>query len=57
MQIKEGKQAEFLLFNAFPWALVEKIGVIDRQVDEEVHASLASASYEPPVQVERRWYY
>jgi ssDNA thymidine ADP-ribosyltransferase, DarT len=27
--LKEGKQAEFLMFDVFPWTLVEKIGTID----------------------------
>ncbi len=56
-QVKEGKQAEFLLFEAFPWTLVQKIGVMDDVIGEEVRASLASASHQPSVRVERAWYY
>jgi hypothetical protein len=27
LPVKEGKQAEFLVFESFPWSLVERIGV------------------------------
>ncbi|KKK92760.1 hypothetical protein LCGC14_2699720, partial [marine sediment metagenome] len=55
--VKEGKQAEFLVCDAFPWALVEKIGVIDQQIDTQVRASLANSSHQPSIHVERGWYY
>ena len=29
-KIKEGKQAEFLMFDVFPWTLIEKIGIINK---------------------------
>jgi ssDNA thymidine ADP-ribosyltransferase, DarT len=29
-KVKEGKQAEFLLFDVFPWTLIEKIGTINQ---------------------------
>jgi hypothetical protein len=28
-KVKEGKQAEFLMFDVFPWTLIEKIGTIN----------------------------
>jgi hypothetical protein len=34
--VKEGKQAEFLVFDDFPWHLVEQIGVIDQRMVEQV---------------------
>ena len=55
--VKEGKQAEFLMFEAFPWSLVETIGVIDRRIDSQVNQALAEANHRPPVRVERAWYY
>jgi len=57
MLVKEGKQAEFLMFEAFPWTLVEKVGVMDRRIGSQATAALADASYQPPVHVERGWYY
>ena len=55
--VKEGKQAEFLMFEAFPWALVESIGVMDRPTRKAVADSMAGADHQPPVGVEREWYY
>jgi len=57
MQIKEGKQAEFLLYESFPWQLVEKIGVIDDNKVQTVRQAVAKATHKPSVAVERSWYY
>ena len=56
-QCKEGKQAEFLLEQVFPWHLVEKIGVCDRQRYQEVSNILQVAAHRPPVSIEPGWYY
>lgn len=56
-EIKEGKQAEFLVFEWFPWNLVERIGVMNENVRNEVRISLAAAEHKPPVTVESSWYY
>jgi hypothetical protein len=56
-QIKEGKQAEFLVFEAFPWNLVEKIGVINAAAQAEVERTLSASEHRPPVTTERSWYY
>jgi hypothetical protein len=56
-EIKDGKQAEFLVFEQFPWSLVERIGVINENIRNEVRASLKAAAHAPPVSVERDWYY
>ncbi len=55
--IKEGKQAEFLVHETFPWQLVEKIGVIDTNVGNRVDAVLQNANHKPIVDIERSWYY
>jgi ssDNA thymidine ADP-ribosyltransferase DarT-like protein len=55
--VKEGKQAEFLLFDWFPWELVERIGVINRKRQEAVEKLLKTADHQPPVTIERGWYY
>ena len=54
---KEGKQAEFLVHDAFPWQLVEKIGVIDTTVLNQVNTILQSVTHKPVVNIERLWYY
>jgi hypothetical protein len=54
---KEGKQAEFLLQGAFPWSLVERIGVHTRQTYQQVMNALPVAGHRPPVEIKEDWYY
>ena len=55
--IKEGKQAEFLVHESFPWRFVERVGVRDNGVADQVHQAIAEAAHRPKVAVERGWYY
>ncbi len=55
--VKEGKQAEFLLFGWFPWRLVERIGAADRETERQAKKVLEGAAHEPVVKVETSWYY
>lgn len=55
--VKEGKQAEFLLYESFPWPLVEAIGVRNEAIRVKVQSALRAASHRPPVTVEPTWYY
>ena len=59
MVVKEGKQAEFLIWESFPWSLVESIGVIDEQVVAQVKSKLSGLKgiHLPVVNVEPAWYY
>jgi hypothetical protein len=57
MVVKEGKQAEFLVHESFPVNLVEKIGVIDRDIAQRVNDVLQNSAHRPLVSVERGWYY
>lgn len=56
-EIKEGKQAEFLLHESFPWELVEKIGVVNETVAARVESVLRGSAHQPGVQIERTWYF
>jgi hypothetical protein len=56
-KIKEGKQAEFLMFDVFPWILVEKIGTIDSTMELKIQAMLANVGHQPVIAVERSWYF
>lgn len=56
-EVKEGKQAEFLLHDSFPWQLIEHIGVHSVAVRTEVQQILAGASHRPPAGVEPMWYF
>jgi hypothetical protein len=55
--IKEGKQAEFLVHESFPWELVRRIGVISAEMKGRAEASLAQATHKPPVEILGNWYY
>ena len=56
-QCKEGKQAEFLLEQSFPWHLVERIGVSSRAVYQQVANALPANGHRPPVEIRSDWYY
>jgi hypothetical protein len=56
-QIKHGKQAEFLMFDFFPWTLVEKIGTINTAMATKVQASFLNTGHQPIVAVEQTWYF
>lgn len=56
-QVKEGKQAEFLVETAFPWHLVERIGVRADGVAQQVAAAMQGAAHRPTVEIRRDWYY
>ncbi len=55
--IKEGKQAEFLIHYSFPWNLVSGIGVRSRPIYDQVQAALNAANHRPRVEMEPDWYY
>ena len=55
--VKERKQAEFLVYGFFPFELVERIGVYTMAIQARVLRTLASANYKPPVVICRDWYF
>lgn len=55
--LKEGKQAEFLLEQRFPWHLVERVGVHSAAVYGQVVNALPAHGHRPPVEVRPEWYY
>jgi ssDNA thymidine ADP-ribosyltransferase, DarT len=54
---KEGKQAEFLLEQFFPWELIEKIGVVSNVTYQQVMNAIPSNGHRPNVVIEEQWYY
>jgi hypothetical protein len=56
-EVKEAKQAEFLVYESFPWTLVERIGVQSRLVQVQVEAAFATAYHRPPVELRPAWYF
>ena len=55
--VKESKQAEFLVQQSFPWQLVERIGVHSRGIAQRVNAAMNEADHRPSVEIRREWYY
>jgi hypothetical protein len=55
--IKEGKQAEFLIERAFPWHLVERIGVFSQTFVKQVSNSMPDAAHRPIIEIRKEWYY
>lgn len=55
--VKNAKQAEFLMFGAFPWSLVRRIGVIDEEYAARVGEIVSVGSHRPDVVVHSGWYY
>lgn len=54
---KRRRQAEFLVWQKFPWPLVQEIGVKTERMRIRVERVLAGADYQPAVRVRRGWYY
>lgn len=55
--VKEGKQAEFLIEQAFPWHLVERIGVYSQAYVGRVSAAMHGATHRPTIEIKQAWYY
>ena len=56
-ELKEKRQAEFLVHDWSPWNAIVEIGVIDDAMAVKVQAALATAEHKPNVVVHRDWYY
>lgn len=57
VQVKEAKQAEFLVYGSFPWSLIKTIGVINEKIAGRVREIVSVSDHQPDVQVQTRWYY
>ncbi len=55
--IKEGKQAEFLVHETFPWEWVQRIGVSSPSIRNRAAAAIAGSSNPRAVDVMQGWYY
>lgn len=55
--IKEGKQAEFLVHNTFPWELVERIGFYSMVTGRKATSAVAPAAHHPAIEMKTTWYY
>ncbi len=56
-EVKEKRQAEFLVHEYCPWSAIEEITVINQAIKVRVEAALVGAVHKPAVQIRRNWYY
>lgn len=56
-EVKEKRQAEFLVHDWCPWEAIEVIGVMDRDIAAHVETAISGAGHKPRVEVHRDWYY
>lgn len=54
---KDGKQAEFLIEQSFPWELVERIGIHSEREYRSVSGAISGAAHKPPIEIKQDWYY
>jgi len=54
---KRRRQAEFLVYQFFPWHLVNEIGVINSTIQTQVRNLLLKSVHKPNILVRRDWYY
>lgn len=55
--VKEAKQAEFLVHEQLPFELVERIGVYSDEIRERTIVALRALPHQATVEVVRDWYY
>ena len=56
-EVKEKRQAEFLVHDWCPWKAIEVLGVISSTVAQQVQAMMAESPYKPKIEIHREWYY
>jgi hypothetical protein len=56
-EVKEKRQAKFLVHDWCPWEAIEAIGVIDISIAARVNAAIAGHGHRPRVEVRHDWYY
>jgi len=54
---REERQAEFLVYDFFPWTSVLEVGVKTPSVAARVTTTLTTASHKPAITVKPEWYY
>jgi len=57
MDRQRRKQAEFLIYQSCPWALIQEIGVVNTTMKTHVEKTLEEFNGSPLVNVRPAWYY
>ena len=56
-EVKEHKQAEFLVYDRFPFDLVERIGVQSAAIRTRTAEAIGAARHRPAIEVRPDWYF
>ena len=56
-EIKEAKQAEFLVHGTFPFGLFDRIGVRSQRVADRAETALQGLDPRPAIEIRAQWYY
>ena len=56
-EVKEERQAEFLVHQSFPWEGIAAIGVISEPVKSQVEYLISGDTHRPKIVVKPEWYY
>jgi hypothetical protein len=56
-EVKEQRQAEFLVHQFFPWTAITQIACLDATVAEQVRICLEGQAHQPAIEVRSQWYY
>lgn len=54
---RDHKMAEFLVHEAFPWEVIQEIGVLTRGTYQRVMDSIEDSAHKPRVEIKPDWYY
>lgn len=55
--VKEGKQAEFLVHHSLPWELVRRIGISERSLAQQISNAMHGVAHRPVVEIRADWYF
>ena len=56
-QVKEERQAEFLVYEFFPWTAVREVVAMTVESAKRAQTTIGGSSHHPPVTTRRDWYY
>ena len=57
VNVKENKQAEFLVEESVPWTLFSRIGAQSRAIQRLILELLEASTHRPTVEIKKDWYY
>jgi hypothetical protein len=57
LEVKEERQAEFLVHQFFPWTAVRGVALMTRAIAAQVQQVIEKAAHRPPVTIEPGWCY